>query len=193
MKKKGLSFPVLLGAALIVIGLGGMLALFFGTRLAGHAARETAGQIALLLPERTAGIARESGTAEMPVLELDGRDYCALLEVSAYGVKLPVGDVWEDARILSHPCRFYGSAYEENLILGGSNQEGQFGFCTRLDLGDTLTLTDMTGCVFRYRVSRIDRSSSADAERLMEGQWALTLFLRDRYDRKFILVRCEPA
>ena len=54
-------------------------------------------------------------------------------------------------------------------------------------------MTDMTGAEFRYAVSRVDRAGTVDSEKLLEGDWALTLFVRDGYDNKFILVRCNPA
>lgn len=193
MKKSLSRICQILGVLLILIGVGSMLLLHSNARNAARAARETAQQIASILPARQPGITGEYSDPEMAVMQIDGIDYAGLVEVPSLGIMLPIASQWDAYALLRVPCRYYGSVYSSDLILGGSNQEGQFDFCEKLQLEDIILVTDMTGAEFRYKVSRIDRSGSADTARLQEGDWPLTLFTKDSYDNKYILVRCEPA
>ena len=128
--------------------------------------------------------------AVMPLLQLDGTDFVALMQAPAFGVSLPVGSEWSTENIYRYPCRFWGSAYDGSLVIGGTDGTGQLAFCGRLDLGDVITITDMAGTQFTYEVVKIQRSSQADSEKLLEGDWDLTLFVRDSSTLDYILVRC---
>ena len=60
-----------------------------------------------------------------------------------------------------------------------------------LELGDEILVTDLTGAVYTYCVERIDRSKSAEAEKLYDPEHDLTLFVRDTYGLDYIIVRCK--
>ena len=79
------------------------------------------------------------------------------------------------------------------MVIGGADDPRQFGFCDEIDLGVTVTVTDMTGAEFTYTVSRVDRSSSAEASWLTDAQHDLTLFCRDQYSMEYLAVRCRAA
>ena len=175
----------LLGICLILLSLA-LLASFQLRRKtdAAHTGK-IAEKMEILLPERTpAGI--RSGE-DMPVLEIDGRDYVALVEVPAFGLALPVADQW-DSRTLS---RFSGSAYGNTLVIGGPDHPKQLGFCAQIDPGAPITVTDMTGGQLAYTVIRVDRSKNADAEWLQDTAFDLTVFCRDTLSSDYIAVRCR--
>ena len=150
-------------------------------------------QLRARLPDVTEGDPGNYSDPEMPVLQLDGQDFSALIQVPAFGVSLPVGSSWDAGRISQYPCRFWGSVYDNSLIVGGSSREGQFDFCGRLDLGYKILVTDMTGARFSYEVIRIDRRSHADPETLGEADCDLILFARDSGTLDYIIVRCTFA
>lgn len=154
---------------------------------------EAVSKIEALLPERMAGLPGAYANPEMPVLQIDGQDYACLLEVPGFGITLPVASQWDRKDVFSHPCRFFGSAYDNSLIIGGADQSGQLDFLSRLDIGDSIRITDMNGTEFRYAVSQIDRSSSADYEVLASQAYGLTLFVRSSHFREYILVRCTTT
>ena len=108
-------------------------------------------------------------------------------------MKLPIYSSWEDGSVAKYPCRFWGSAYDNSLIVGGSDRKGQFDFCSRLDLGDKIRITDMTGTEFSYEVVRIDRRKQADLQTFEEVDCDLTLFVRDSSTLNYIIVRCDFA
>lgn len=150
-------------------------------------------QMEAILPENGQGLPEVYSDPAMPVLQLEGEDFCGLLKVPSYGVTLPVGSEWDDGSIAAYPRRFWGSAYDRSLVIGGSDRKGQFDFCARLDIGDKVRVTDMEGTCFSYEVVRIDRKKQLDAETLLENQWDLTLFTQESDSRNYILVGCMPA
>ena len=184
---------LILGVLLVLLSAGGFLVSNLYAGWAGENAEIVASQIRDLLPARTVGVQEPYTNPQMPVLQFDGKDYVCLVEVPAYGVSLPVRNEWKAGSLLQNPCRFWGSSYDGTLILGGSNQQGQFDFCGRVDLGDRITVTDMEGAVFTYAVERIDRSKTADFDRLSQGEYSLTLFTQEPYSAYYIIVRCNAG
>lgn len=179
---------IILGLILVLAGVG----LFAFTRFYAVSARRQAARMVTqlndLLPQRAAAAADAGG--EMPVLSLDGRDVAALLEIPAHGVALPVGNEWSAWGTNAYPRRFSGSAYDRDLVIGGADRAGQLDCLRAIEVGTAVTVTDMTGGVFTYTVERVDRSKTAEAERLTATDCALSLFVRDTYSLDYILVRC---
>ena len=181
----------LLGLALILTAVGILAVQQIQNILARKANEQLVAMIDGQLPEKTSGSPADYSDARMPVLQVDGVDYVCLIEVPELGVQLPVRNVW-DTKDLSHgPCRYWGSIYDGSFILGGSYLEGQFDFCSRLDLGQRIVIRDMLGAEFRCSVSRIDRSSSVEFEEFSHEEYPLTLFVREKYESRYILVRCQ--
>lgn len=147
-------------------------------------------QILLSLPDSSEGDPENYSDPRMPVLQLEGADFSGLIQVPSFGVTLPMGSDWDPGLISRYPCRFWGSAYDHSLILGGSSRKGQFDFCSRLDLGDRILVTDMTGARFSYEVVRIDRREQVDLDVFRETESHLTLFTRDETSGSYIVVSC---
>lgn len=191
MKKRKGSVPLLLGLALILCSLGLMLFFYVRLQVGSADCQKTATVLSQMLPDRAAGIPGSEPDTAMPVLQLEGTDYVALLEIPSLGITLPVADRW-DSSLLS-PARFFGSVYDHTLVIGGADDPRQFGFCDKIDTGVSLTVTDMTGAEFTYRVTRVDRSKSADTHWLSPQEHDLTLFCRDQFSTDYVAVRCEFA
>lgn len=180
----------LIGLALILCGLLALL----GGHLVGKNAieknRQALQQIQSILPPATPGVMDHYADMQMPTMQVDGRDYIALLTVPAFDVELPIRSQWSYLGANRCPSRFSGTVYDGSLIVGGSDREGQLAFLSRIQNGDTILVTDMTGARFAYRVSMIYRTDSVEAEALMEGNCDLTLFARSQYGLEYIIVRC---
>lgn len=189
MKRK-LSIPLVLGIALILCSLG--LVLFFQIRLHLGAKQNqlAVSNIEALLPDRVPGLPGSSPNAGMPVLEIDGTDYVALLEVPAFGITLPVAAQWDQNKLSDEPARFFGSTDDHTLVIGGVDDERQLGFCDKIELGERITVTDMTGAQFTYTVSDVDRAKHADTQWLTDADCDLTIFCHDLYSMQYIAVRC---
>ena len=186
MKRLG-QWIQILGFTLILASL----ALLAGSRFHEAKAQEDCADVSArmekILAVRTPGA--ESGAGAMPVLELSGRDYVCMMEVPGFGVSLPVCDDWSDRSEVANPCRYWGSCYDGSLIIGGGRM-AQLEFCAQLDLGDRIVVTDMRGQEFTYFVTGISRTESLTFDRLREGEHPLSIFTRDGYSNRYILVRC---
>lgn len=193
MKKRRLSLVFFLGAGLILCGL--CLALVFGLRVSAGSRHSpmVVSSIEQVLPEKTQGIPELYPNSGMPVLEIDGTDYVALLEIPAFGLTLPVADQWDRLKLSQSPARFWGSAYDHTLVIGGTDSAQQFGFCDKIEHGTLVILTDMTGAQFAYTVTDIDRAKHAETHWLTDADCDLTLFCHDLYAMEYLAVRCVFA
>ena len=176
-----------LGFALLALSLGMLLLLHFGDTKAQEDAETLLQQLDILLPPPTPGVPDTYRVPVMPTLEVGGRDVVAIVEIPAFGLRLPVLGSWEAGNALGIPRRFSGSAYSGDLIIGGS--AAQFACVAQIPAGTQVTVTDMTGAVFSYTVSRIGRSTSADTATLSGS--SLTLFARQTHSLEYILLRCD--
>ena len=159
----------------------------------GRAVENLVAQMKAVLPEITEGDPENYSDTAMPVLQLEGKDFSGLIQVPAFGVSLPMGSSWGRGTVYRYPCRFWGSVYDHSLIAGGSGRKGQFDFCSRLDLGEKILVTDMTGVRFSYEVTGIDRRNHADMEVFREKDSDLILFTQDSASQSYLIVRCSFA
>ncbi len=188
---------VLSRAALFI----GLMMLVLALTIVGHdkimlwrtqdALNKTVGFFEELLPERQNGIMEDRGNPEMPVFEYKGVNYAALLELSGYGIKLPVAARWDIAKLPEMPCRYSGSPYNGSLIIGGSSTDGQFDFLALLDPGDVVTVTDMKGYVFPYTVETVKHMKASDDLLYLNNEYDLTLFARSTDSEDYLVVYCR--
>lgn len=191
MKQRKLTLLWIFGISLILIGLGVMLFLQIRMQTGQQQCRDILAQMEVLLPEKTPGIAGLYPDSPMPVLQLNNTDYAAMLEIPLFDIRLPVANDWSNRERSAVPARYFGSVHKETLVIGGDDFPHQFGFCDKIENGTLVTVTDMTGAQYRYAVTRIDRSSSAQAEWLTAADCDLTLFCRDMFTMEYIAVRCS--
>jgi len=148
-------------------------------------------KIEAALPERSAGIIEKRADNTMPSVEIDKTDFIGLLALPERNITLPVGAVWDSSGRGFRPAKFLGSVYDGSLIIGGAFQTGNFDFADKLEVGEKITFTDMTGRVFRYTVGRISHSDNAKAETLRDSDYELTLFVKK--ENAFLILRCNAA
>ena len=191
MKKRKFPLFLVLGICLILVSISLVFVFQIRMHMGAQHCQAILWRMEQVLPERTAGVPGSYLTSAMPVLEIEDADYVAMLEVPSFDVALPIADQWDGNDLFSTPRRFYGSAYDNTLIIGGVDDPRQFGFCDKIEHGARIIVTDMTGAQFTYTVSRIDRAKHAEAQWLMDADYALTLFCHDVYSMEYIAVRCD--
>lgn len=146
-------------------------------------------KIESVLPERSVGVAEPVTDPRMPALSIQGEDFIGLVEIPAYGVKLPLHAQWKRLKMEQYPCRLDGSVYTDDLILGGS--AAQLACLRQIGHGDVVTVTDMQGAVYTYRVTKIRRGDNARLDTIRDETARLVIFMRDRYTMEYILVSCS--
>lgn len=143
------------------------------------------------LPSRTVGISGEYSASQMPILQVDNKDYACLLEVPDFAVKLPIQNNWNKSVFAKLPSRFWGSVYDDSLVIGCNNLSGQLNFCSKIDLGKKIVITDMLGTEFSYKVAKIERIKSPEFEELASDEYRLTIFEQEKLSSTYVIVRCE--
>ena len=128
---------------------------------------------------------------EMPVKIIDGREYVGVLCIPSLKLVLPVIGNWSDSNLKIAPCRYEGSAYQDNLIIAGHNYTAHFGRLGNMREGDTVIFTDMDGNVFTYKMSEWEILKSAVIEGMEKGDWDLTLFTCTLGGKSRITIRFE--
>lgn len=126
----------------------------------------------------------------MPTFTIDGDDYVALLEIPRFDLQLPVMDEWSYEKLEVAPCRYLGSAYQNNLIICAHNYGKHFGTLPMLHLGDEIILTDMDGNRFVYSVKEIQLVKPTGFRDLLGGEWDMSLFTCTWGGANRVTVRC---
>ena len=130
---------------------------------------------------------------EMPVETVDGHDYIGVIALPDLSRELPVQSECSDANLKTSPCRYTGSVYLDNMVIGAHNYKRHFGPLQRLAIGSDVIFTDIDGNEFRYRVAEIETLQPTAIEAMTESEYALTLFTCTLGGRSRVTVRCEKV
>lgn len=128
---------------------------------------------------------------EMPVYEVDGIAYIGVLEIPVLGLKLPVASEWSYPNLRSSPCRYLGSAYQDNMIIAGHNYNRHFGRLKDLGIGDEIRFTDADGNIFNYQVADLESLPGTAVEDMEAGEWDMTLFTCTYGGKSRVAIRCR--
>ena len=189
-KGKGLIFTglLLIAAALFLTGYN-----LFDQMRAQRSAAQAAAQLAERLPQTTQTDVPDyllTPEMEMPVETIDGVDYVGVLRIPALALELPVISQWCYPLLKIAPCRYSGSAYQNNLVLCAHNYASHFGNLKNLHIGDAVTFTDMDGNLFTYQVAELETLPPQATEEMENGDWDLTLFTCTVGGQSRVTVRC---
>ena len=128
---------------------------------------------------------------EMPTVTVEGEEYIGVVEIPALGLSLPVMSQCSDANLKLAPCRYVGSAYQENMVISGHNYRSHFGSLRKLQPGDEVRFRD--GNLFAYTVAAVETLSGYAVEEMEAGNWPLTLFTCTMGGQNRLTVRCIAA
>lgn len=127
---------------------------------------------------------------EMPEFEIDGQIYIGKLSIPDLNLELPVLSEWDERSLKTAPCRYAGSAYQNNMILAAHNYRCHFGNLDTISLGTSITFIDAWGNAFKYEASDIEILPDTAVEEMQAGEWDLTLFTCTYSGRDRVTVRC---
>lgn len=127
---------------------------------------------------------------EMPTIEIDGYTYLGRIDIPALSLSLPVMSEWSYPRLKLSPCRYLGSAYQNNLVIAAHNYRSHFGNLKYMNCGDIVVFTDVEGNIFEYKVKNIEQLSSTDTEILIAENPGLTLITCTIGGKYRVAVRC---
>lgn len=130
---------------------------------------------------------------DMPERDVDGVAYIGAISIPSLEIDLPVISTTSKALLRIAPCRYTGSAYLDNLVIGAHNYSTHFGRIKNLSYGDLIEFTDMDGNLFVYQVADMEVLNPDQVDDLCAGQWPLTLYTCTIGGRTRVTVRCDKV
>ena len=92
---------------------------------------------------------------DMPVKTVDGQKYVGVLKIPALSLTLPVLNDWSYGKFKIAPCKYYGSVYQDNMVIAAHNYRRHFGKLKTLKPGNSVSFTDIDGNEFEYEVTEV--------------------------------------
>lgn len=127
-------------------------------------------------PELTMHDMQNDENAEMPEVEIDGERYIGQLKIPDLGLELPVISQWSYPSLKKAPCRYSGTIANGDLVLLGHSYKKHFGNLKNLKNGSQIEFQDIRGNQQKYEVAVIETIKPTDVEKVVAGEYALTLF-----------------
>ncbi|MCD8301218.1 MAG: sortase [Clostridiales bacterium] len=127
----------------------------------------------------------------MPTVTIDGYEYIGTLSIPRFGLELPVMGEWSYPGLKISPGRYTGSVWLNDMVICGHNYTRHFGNLKNLDPGDEVTFTDVIGNVFTYEVAETEILMPTDIEKMLDGDWDMTLFTCTIGGRTRVTVRLK--
>lgn len=112
----------------------------------------------------------------MTIATLDGQNYIGILEIPALELALPILADWDDEKLDIAPCRHFGSAASDDLVIAGHNYRRHFLYLYKLAAGDGIRFTDMTGTVHQYTVAEKRTLDATAVDTVLESEYDLILY-----------------
>ncbi len=128
---------------------------------------------------------------DMPVKTVDGQKYVGVLKIPALSLTLPVLNDWSYGKFKIAPCKYYGSVYQDNMVIAAHNYRRHFGKLKTLKPGNNVSFTDIDGNEFEYEVTEVQILKPRDVEDMTQSEADLTLFTCTVGGRTRVTVRCE--
>lgn len=128
---------------------------------------------------------------EMVKRMINGYEYVGVLTIEDLQLQLPVMSELDDYRLKLAPCLYTGSVNTDDVVIGAHNYKRHFGYLSRLRPGAQIVFTTMEGTVNFYTVTSIEVLMPNEYERLINGEYPLTLFTCTYGGEKRVVVRCD--
>ena len=127
----------------------------------------------------------------MTEVMIDGIPYIGYLSIQKLDLNLPVISTWNYSLLNVAPCRYVGTVRGEDLVLMAHNYDSHFGKLSQLELGDTITFTDMDGEIISYEVVGEDILEPTAVEEMTAGVFDLTLFTCTYGGKYRVTIYCD--
>ena len=134
---------------------------------------------------------QEDALRPMPEVIIDGVGYVGYLSIPKLKLELPVIGESSEENLELAPCRFYGTAYQKDFVIGGHRYRRHFRKLSTLGYGEIIRFTDMDGNEFTYEVTELEVIEPYEAQYLCSGDWDLSLFTCTVGGKLRVTVRCE--
>lgn len=130
----------------------------------------------------------------MTEIVIDGYEYIGYLSIPSIKLKIPIMSQCSYDGLKISPGRFWGSTFDNNLVLAGHNYKSHFGPIKWLAIGTEVIFVDMDYQVWKYKVVGIETFYPMQVEEMIikteVSEWDLTLFTCNTSGKTRCAVRC---
>lgn len=133
----------------------------------------------------------ENPKMEMPTEKIGGCDYIGYLKIEKLKLNLPIASCWSYPQLRISPARFSGSIYSNDFLILAHNYREHFGTIYQLSEDDQVEFVDMNNNKFIYRVKSVEEIEEDEIDKLLKGDWDLTLFTCTLVGNSRTVVRCK--
>lgn len=191
-KRSGIVF-VIAGAALMLLALSLFFFNWYEDAQAGQKAGNLLTDVQAVIKEKKMSDSSKTESSEQPVMEIDGYSYVGYLSIPDLELELPVMSEWDYARLKIAPCRQFGSARTDDLVIAAHNYKNHFGRLSKLEKGDTIYFTDMDGNENIYEVDMVDTLAPTEVEAVQNSGYDLVLYTCTYGGKTRVTVFCRRA
>ena len=125
--------------------------------------------------------------------DVNGYSCIGYIEIPELNLQLPVISDWSYPKLKVSPCRYYGSARGEDLVIMAHSYKTHFGRISTLTEGSIVRFVDMDGKVWEYQVVVKDILNPDDVDEMIAGEYDLTLFSCTSGGKQRVTIRCDKA
>lgn len=204
------TFCLVLGVILVLLSLASVGWILWNEERAGENAEDAMEQLLLQLEKQPVEttepahgelptvapvpgetvIAAPEELRAMPEVVIDGVSYIGYLHIPAIDLELPVIGESNPDNLEIAPCRFYGTVYQKNFVIGGHRYRKHFRKLKTLGYGEKVTFIDMEENVYTYEVADCEVIQPYEAEYLCSGNWDLSLYTCTPGGLTRVVLRC---
>lgn len=130
---------------------------------------------------------------KMATVKVDGYDCIGILSVPVLDLELPVLTDWSYAKLKKAPCHYYGSYYEKDFVIAAHNYKSHFGRLSKLQAGDIVVFTDVSGTVHYYEVVILETLPKNATKEMITSGFDLSLYTCTPGGSNRVTVRCNAA
>lgn len=130
---------------------------------------------------------------KMATVEVDGYDCIGILSVPVLDLELPVLTDWSYAKLKKAPCHYYGSYYEKDFVIAAHNYKSHFGRLSKLQAGDIVVFTDVSGTVHYYEVIILETLPKNATKEMITSGFDLSLYTCTLGGGSRVTVRCNAV
>ena len=130
---------------------------------------------------------------KMATVEVDGYDCIGILSVPVLDLELPVLTDWSYAKLKKAPCHYYGSYYEKDFVIAAHNYKSHFGRLSKLQAGDIVVFTDVSGTAHYYEVVILETLPKNATKEMITSGFDLSLYTCTLGGGSRVTVRCNAV
>lgn len=128
---------------------------------------------------------------EKTMMTRDGYEILGVLRIPALELALPVMAAWDTSRLELAPCRQFGAAETDDLVIAGHNYKAHFRELDKLTDGDVVYFMGVDGIEISYQVAEVSLVMPEDVAAVRDSGFDLVLYTCTQSRGRRVTVFCN--